>query len=490
MAINPQWQNVQGVQAGASAQALDRAGALFGTAIQSAQGMLDRKVAQESAGALENIASAGTIEDVDAARAAGAQNAWADQTKLGAAGIEQKDAIKQSAAKAEQTAYDRSQDSDKFALDVAEAERKAVKDQNDVALRKAELEQKWQLDQMKMANDRQIAASRAAMANARAAGKAANEQLNAQVDLFLGSTSNIAADAPFVTELSNNLTALAAGDGNSGGEPLSVQALDTQIENWKNDSTAEQLYNHTAAFARAQGLNGPEEVPPQAILRIREGVLKNLDGVAKIARENVYYDTTEGRAEAQAKISKFASTAAGETNMLFLSTGNNKEINKFLNYTRGRASTRETMQILNAIPEDATPTQMAPALVSAVQELNVHKFGRQYGPAVNAYITELNNATASGVSSLKEANTKIAKAEKTLQTGIYNQLLSESMKQYANVPNPRAYQTGASSQARARTAKILGIPEKDLQIDKDVVARPAFKDQIESDFDKLMRGGM
>ena len=91
----PRWQAQQGVQAGAMGQAYDRAGALFGKVMESAQGILDQKIESESVPFMESILTAENTDDLAAAREGGLANKWVDQAKLGTANITQTKELKQ-----------------------------------------------------------------------------------------------------------------------------------------------------------------------------------------------------------------------------------------------------------------------------------------------------------------------------------------------------------------------------------------------------------
>lgn len=230
----PQWKDVQGIQQGAMGQAYDRAGALFGSVIQGAQNILDSKVERESALELESIMSAETSEDVNLARETGKANVWADQSKLGAAGIQKNEAIKAFDMAAEEKAYSREQDAlttgrADEGLEIQRERLKNDKEYNDDMMR---------LNWAKFYDERRALATEA---SARLKEEQANNALAEKA--AEATTSAIIAASPktmLTRESEDSFIKMALGESSVGGVP-SEEALLANLKNTIETGSMESL---------------------------------------------------------------------------------------------------------------------------------------------------------------------------------------------------------------------------------------------------------
>lgn len=465
----PQWQAQQGIQAGAMGAAYDRAGALFGAALQSGQNMLDAKVKQESASVMESILSSDTTAGVDAQREAGKANVWADQSILGAAGIEQKDKILGKEAAAEQSAYTRGVDQRDFEYtankDKTTSEYKAAKD-------KADLDFKYYDAQQKNARLR----AKAAMDGANKAIANQEKQWTGLVDNYMSQSAPVTTNMPVIKQTASAIHELAKGARyvtNENGEsviddsapmtqgPMTLATITAATENWKQMTVVEQYPKRLTQMAKDLGTT-VDQIPTAARNQVMLKLNEEVATLGNLAIEENMINTVEGVQEYTLNKNALAGRFDASSKFFF-ENNDRKANNKIINMWEGQFPLSDVSNIIKAIPADTPPEKLGETYIRATLELKKNKWSATQGPAFNAYYKTLSSELASGKSSPKDAANAIAKAEKEFNKAVYTNEIAKLAKDRNKSPAEILSNTILSKRVYRKVVDELGVDPKDFE---------------------------
>lgn len=393
----PRWQAQQGVQAGAMGQAYDRAGALFGKVMESAQGILDQKIESESVPFLEGMLTAENTDDLAVAREGGLANKWADQAKLGAANIAQTKEIKQ---------QERDAAAVTAAAEMAQKEYELKAD--DLVLKGKDLDRKIKAD---AALDKRERARISKIGQTSAQKEAAQKvAANLQLASFLHESKTYASkDGNARDTALTSFQAAVRPEDRSGN--ISEAVLAGNVNAFMDQKERELYLTGIAEFTKSKGALPNDKVAEG----IREQSKKTLaaERAAALKYANVY--STEGMAALRGKENAFISQTPIRGNVWYSPRDNTSADATVLAKTiRSVLDPEDANTVYDTI---TAPTnfdqveQVAPVIYSTITDAIIRQMSAQYPPEVVRKMEQYarTEIDGRGFESLGDVTDKIAK---------------------------------------------------------------------------------
>lgn len=422
----PRWQAQQGVQAGAMGQAYDRAGALFGKVLESAQGILDQKIENESVPFMESMLTAENTDDLAAARESGLENKWADQAKLGAANIAQTKELKQQERDAASAAAAAEMAEREYVLKAEDLDRKI---RDDIARN----EREW-------AKINKMGRSGGGGAGGTSAQKEAAEF---QLASYLHSSPLFVSRDENARDTARTSYQAAAGPDATSGN-ISEAVLSGNVNAFMDQKERELYLTALGDYAQRAGVPPDERIAAG----LREQAQKTLapERAAALKYANVY--STEGMAALRGKENAFISQTPirGTANPFARNTSADATV--LAKTIRSVLDPEDAHTVYDTIP---APTdfdqvkQVAPVIYGTLTDAIIRQMSAQYPPEAVSKLEQYarTEIEGKGFDSLNDVTVKVAKFRQEEAQIKLNHLLSKDIEKeeetwgVGNVPAKR-----------------------------------------------------